>query len=323
MTSLVHEGRIIRKKKIRDWIVISVKGENEECSKDWTLPRYKYDFLFLGSVVQVTSADPNGKDDVVQDVQLIKVAPDPLAVKTAIGSILAGRLTDASALCLRIEELEELQNSAAANYNFDNVLIKWQSRILKRTQGREERTTPRKRKPHTSRSHLAILCYLENAGSTPGNDWKLVQPVESRSSVAAHIVENSSRSSFNGNSGISSFPLNLPVGLDGQTGRVDYIVDKKGPQIQWIVSRLRTLFLAEKQYCHVVDVGGGRGDLATRIAKEFSFVHVTVVDKNESSLQAGKDYANSLGVADRMSFVPDDFADFRKYNSKVDLVVAL
>jgi hypothetical protein len=141
------------------------------------------------------------------------------------------------------------------------------------------------------------------------DEWKLVQPIESRHrpTPLACMAEND-----------SLLPLNLPDGADERTDRVDYIIDKKDPQVQWIISRLRELITDKHR--HVVDVGGGRGDLATRIALAFSSLHVTVVDKNESSLQAGRDYANTLGVADRMNFVSGDFADFQ---NRVDLVVAL
>lgn len=139
------------------------------------------------------------------------------------------------------------------------------------------------------------------------------------------------------------FPINLPDGIgpadktivtasnrvNESNARFEYLQQKKWPQIQWIVQRLTALGEAnstgtpqnasttgttKRSICfrHVLDVGGGRGDLATTIAMEFPNVYVTVVDCNESSLQAGQMYAEQLGVANRMTFHCADFTAFVK-----------
>jgi hypothetical protein len=46
----------------------------------------------------------------------------------------------------------------------------------------------------------------------------------------------------------------------------------------------------------IVDVGGGRGDLAVSIASRFPHIMVTVIDKNEPSLTAGESWAKELGL---------------------------
>jgi hypothetical protein len=83
--------------------------------------------------------------------------------------------------------------------------------------------------------------------------------------------------------------------------------------------------------------GGGRGDLAIALAKGLGpDTQVTVVDMNESSLEAGRQFAEQCGVGDRMNWICDDFVEFASKErgcalsssrgieeEKVDMVVAL
>jgi hypothetical protein len=140
--------------------------------------------------------------------------------------------------------------------------------------------------------------------------------------------------------------LNLPDPTDAR--RVQYIDERKRPQIQYmlrLILRLldcEQLLLEEQQdgttrspkdmvllsdadpsqvsprHLHLVDIGGGRGDLAMTVAAFFGQPHilrdhhiratVTVLDVNESSLQAGDARAQQIGL-DNMSFVLCDVAD--------------
>lgn len=76
---------------------------------------------------------------------------------------------------------------------------------------------------------------------------------------------------------------------------------RKQPQIRWLVRKLTTL----GPFVHVLDIGGGRGDLAVLIAQTFSHALVTVVDANMSSLCQGKAFAKRCGeeVYRRIRFV--------------------
>jgi 2-polyprenyl-3-methyl-5-hydroxy-6-metoxy-1,4-benzoquinol methylase len=135
------------------------------------------------------------------------------------------------------------------------------------------------------------------------------------------------------NNEFPNLPLNIPgesmASSRGSLTREEYLQRKKWPQIRWLLQRLHKL----GNFKTVLDVGGGRGDLATAIAKEFPAVHVTVVDLNEPSLVAGREYARQLGLGDRMSFECADFAayvrDYEKTSSEkrhpkgFDVVVAL
>lgn len=66
---------------------------------------------------------------------------------------------------------------------------------------------------------------------------------------------------------------------------------RKKPQIRWLVRKLSTM----GTFLHVLDIGGGRGDLAVLIAQTFPHAYVTVVDANLSSLRQGKLFARKCG----------------------------
>lgn len=66
--------------------------------------------------------------------------------------------------------------------------------------------------------------------------------------------------------------------------------ERKRQQIAYMVEQLRELLAKRRRGgCsarHLLDVGGGRGDLAVCVAQALEDVHVTVVDINSTSLQA-------------------------------------
>ena len=116
--------------------------------------------------------------------------------------------------------------------------------------------------------------------------------------------------------------------------RYEYLQDKKWPQINWLLRRMHRLskFSVESSVgvdhddadspgppttvVSVLDVGGGRGDIACAIAKEFPQAKVTVVDENQTSLDAGRKYADEvLGGGEQEANERIDFvcADFRLY----------
>jgi hypothetical protein len=141
--------------------------------------------------------------------------------------------------------------------------------------------------------------------------------------------------------------LNLPDPTDKR--RVKYIEERKRPQIQWmlqlILQRVLTLTVSPKtqskstarpttqaptQTLQLVDVGGGRGDLAMALAAYYlahddqfktnnsdssSYIyqhpsaHITVIDINPTSLEAGKARAAAAGLDSYMSFVLCDLGD--------------
>lgn len=130
--------------------------------------------------------------------------------------------------------------------------------------------------------------------------------------------------------------LNLPDPTDER--RVKYIEERKKPQIQCMLAliqrtltKLTTVHKTKTdahrtQTLQLVDVGGGRGDLAMAVAAYFAnhdddhdqdesssnpdkSAHITVIDINPTSLEAGKDRAAAAGLSSYMSFVLCDLSD--------------
>lgn len=120
------------------------------------------------------------------------------------------------------------------------------------------------------------------------------------------------------NNNVGVYYDNLPVdGMSsrGNLTRKEYMNTRKLPQIEWIVRELQTLYM-KKPFSHVLDVGGGRGDLSLLIALTFPTVNITLIDSNLSSLQQGKDRVAVLSneqnqLLKRMKFIHDRFtADY-------------
>uniref|UniRef100_A0A7S2XIY5 Methyltransferase domain-containing protein n=1 Tax=Attheya septentrionalis TaxID=420275 RepID=A0A7S2XIY5_9STRA len=129
--------------------------------------------------------------------------------------------------------------------------------------------------------------------------------------------------------------LNLPDPND--TRRQQYVDQRKRPQVLWMLRLIRRLLdcgdenvvkhpnnshaattdIMTPRIYHVADIGGGRGDLANAVAayfaqphiREFVHVHVTVVDINQSSLDAGRERATLANLESHMSFVLCDLAN--------------
>jgi predicted RNA methylase len=135
--------------------------------------------------------------------------------------------------------------------------------------------------------------------------------------------------------------LNLPDVNDER--RIRYVDERKRPQVLWMLNLIRRLVGCEEsdlkspeeaasgeqqeepfRELNFVDIGGGRGDLANAVAAFFAQphvkvkAHVTVLDVNQSSLDAGRDRASNLNLANNMSFVLCDIAN----RSNVDSLCA-
>lgn len=124
----------------------------------------------------------------------------------------------------------------------------------------------------------------------------------------------------------------------------EYAHGKKAPQVKWFVSQLFELMRPASTDVHeagdgreasigtppasvlqVLDIGGGRGDLAVVTASVFlGRCHVTVVDKNERSLEQGRARASALGLADNMSWRACGVSDLRAEDLRhIDVVLGL
>jgi len=132
--------------------------------------------------------------------------------------------------------------------------------------------------------------------------------------------------------------LNVPDPTDLK--RISYIDQRKRPQVKWMVRTICRLVgvnvdvdvdvdvdhnktnvkpntesdaPSSAKRIHLIDIGGGRGDLAMAVAAclaQFAAItsHVTVLDVNESSLRAAADRAGSAGLTN-MSFLHQDICD--------------
>jgi hypothetical protein len=162
------------------------------------------------------------------------------------------------------------------------------------------------------------------------------QPAHTSTSVSDHIVYD----------GVNVDPsLNLPDQSDKR--RIAYVDQRKRPQVLWMLGLIRRLVGCADdtlscnaveststasleqdaapngatrvknvpQVLHFADIGGGRGDLANAVAAFFAqphilfSAHVTVVDVNQSSLDAGRERAAAANLGSVMSFVLCDLSD--------------
>ena len=90
---------------------------------------------------------------------------------------------------------------------------------------------------------------------------------------------------------------------------------RKLPQIHWLLKKMHTM----ATFSRVLDVGGGRGDLAVHIAESFPHCQITVVDSNASSLLQGRAFAlqKSEAVHSRIHFVCAQFTSIFSFANVV------
>jgi len=147
--------------------------------------------------------------------------------------------------------------------------------------------------------------------------WKLCQPCNTLPNLSFYDDDQNNDHNNKHNDSIKRVHtkniINLPPGTENQTSahgvltRTQYLQRKKNNQTLWFVERIRQF---SKPPSRILDVGGGRGDLAVDIALNFPEVRVVVVDSNESSVRGGEEYARNCGVADRIDFVCENFSAF-------------
>jgi len=152
--------------------------------------------------------------------------------------------------------------------------------------------------------------------------WELCQPCQSTSSSSS---TTSSSSSYPPPITKSKEALiNLPTGAEhtmshsGKLTRYEYLETKKNNQAAWFIRRIKQfeqqlqVQQGQKKQMRFLDVGGGRGDLAVTIALNYTESTVIVIDSNERSILAGREYAMKCGVNNRVTFVNMNFVDYMK-----------
>jgi len=172
-----------------------------------------------------------------------------------------------------------------------------------------QRTPKRKRPPHVRKCDLAALAEVEAAA----NPWLVrcccaaataAEPVVAAVNLSRNdTISNSQSTSSDGNDSSSSSNINRNISNNGSSNvpsncdlnvpggdvnhassrgpltRGEYFHGRKAPQVRWLVNRLK-LWRDNQTHdvatWHVVDVGGGRGDLSLAIAEVFPDAFVTV-----------------------------------------------
>ena len=324
-------GRVERKVRRKRWVELSLrvpnvektqtllvmKGGDHDGDHDDTIATcVQHEVcLLLEALVRATVTPDHFREDGrtwrVQRIELLECPPIPLAVK----EVLQVRGLWATLKPYQNDNQETKANDESDNEedysDINHALVK---RIVLRLQGRQP-TLPRVRPP---RIGLAMIRALE----------EMEQQVE-LVDVRISLPEEASIEDDN-NVEMTSFGMNLPqtdddrILLSGhhKLTRQEYLESKKHPQVAWFLQRLRSF----PNIRHILDVGGGRGDLAIALAVGLGpETRVTVVDMNESSLEAGRSFADQCGVGDRMNWICDDFVSYAERNdaSDVDMVVAL
>ena len=369
---MILQGNIIKRTKRKGGIVLKLHdvGNNHhsrlfvetEKDNDSSLSL----FCFVGAVIRahgcVCIKDNNDEHHridnesgdvllyLVQDnLILLKCSPDPKSVELVLQALIQGdtRVSVASLgnTAMLWEEafcIHQLRNNRKRRIEIAKIVRHLNSSIS--SSGMEnhkehvemEQRKPRNRKPKLKKADIELLDQLVTQGSassssrlTPNpldNSWKLYELVEEECKTILNVSDDKNN---------KHQLLNLPSQDDtllssrGNLKRSDYIHGKKHPQVEWMVSRIKRMGLSPR---HILDVGGGRGDLATKCALAFPNAIVTVVDKNAASLEAGKEYSSLLhGISQRMSFLNADFFRYMKDTAfylppnhpPVDLVVAL
>jgi len=237
--------------------------------------------------------------------------------------------------------------------------------IVRGLLGRADEPRGRHRLPHTKRAARALLENLE--ASVPL--WT-PQPLSSLAVESPSSSKQRTTSSTTGgdddkeepsqtNASCSPSQFNLPQAEEhddevmmssrGPLSRQEYLLRRKHPQISWMVERIRQLLpplaatarRGSMQYDdnnksepahqpHIVDVGGGRGDLTVALALAFPTARLTLVDCNASSLEAARQYAIAANAVNNnnIDFCHMDFGEYMQYQNdnkrqRPDVVVAL
>jgi len=249
----------------------------------------------------------------VTQCNLVKCAPNIKMIKEIL--VLPNYFSFASTMSMDEEELQLLVEE-----NTKKIVV---NSIIEKITGKRAKALPRYRPGRIKRSDMDILENKEAEGTVDDNgptqsSWMLCQPCQPLNNTISFDRKKES-------------VVNLPDGANdlvsahGKLTRSEYLETKKNNQATWFIERIKQF---EKLPTRFLDVGGGRGDLAVQIALHFPEALVVVVDNNESSVLAGREYAAKCGVENRIEFCCVNFSDYmEEYDAGcqgcVDFVLAL
>jgi SAM-dependent methyltransferase len=249
----------------------------------------------------------------VHSLEVLRVAPVPDSVVRMARAFASGLVTRQQATfalacnAVKLEALIRVLATASSSVRH-KVLAVWARRM--------RGAPPRRSRKRPARVTEADAKALSLAESLPCYRRWRVEAEEEDDSVAA-------RASL----GRLEPARNLPSGVGWE--RVLYADTKKSPQVKWMTSRAVRILerMGRIGTCprHVIDVGGGRGDLSLAVAAALGAGSlVTVVDTNSESLAAGRARAVEEGLLSAMRFVDDDIVHVvESHELHCDLVIGL
>ena len=236
----------------------------------------------------------------VSSLRLVRVQPDPSSVLRLLRAVSEGHMgsseaagalqcEDVDALLLLAEEHPEAARAQAVQ-------------ITRRLSGKAAGWTRERRQKVRREDRELLEAYAERAAQWP------IRAVGPGVRLDLGPVDPS---------------LNLPNREDLRRRR--YVEERKRPQIEWLVAQVRELAQERGSKFHsILDVGGGRGDLALALAHCFPEARVRVLDANPDSLRAGQARAAEAGV-DNIAFAVEDVESEKSsaWAAESDLLVGL
>jgi Methyltransferase domain len=182
--------------------------------------------------------------------------------------------------------MDQLQRRLCGNETISvSQLQHW---ILRGLQGGGGSAVSRQRRPRASRADRELLLRLKCDEKEP-HFVPLVVPNEASISLEPR-------------------PFAQPQSARGPLTRQEYMQRKKEPQVQWLLQRVVDVLAHHMRHdsWRILDIGGGRGDVAVQLARRLPQAQITVVDRNP--LTACAEWAAQHGV--RLTLRQADFLSF-------------
>jgi SAM-dependent methyltransferase len=258
-------------------------------------------------------------------VVLVQCSPDPNAIVACLEMVLDGTLSLSAFPTSHLQDFDQVRALLAASPKDEDrrkAILKI-SRDLQVFDENHPKShyqyhhpdakqygTSKSRPPKIKRRFWFVLEEMERT-------IQRIQPVQSEAlatstslspslnvtALEEHLTTFEVPAEDGGRTSPSSTLINIPdvdaMSNKHQISRMDYMKLKKWPQVRWLLQKLQQVLeknthMKNGLVVRILDVGGGRGDLAVAMAQSFPNVHVTVVDVNETSLEAGKDFAERV-----------------------------
>eukprot|EP01062_Namystynia_karyoxenos_P003824 TRINITY_DN11358_c3_g1_i2.p1 TRINITY_DN11358_c3_g1~~TRINITY_DN11358_c3_g1_i2.p1 ORF type:complete len:556 (+),score=165.78 TRINITY_DN11358_c3_g1_i2:104-1669(+) len=244
-----------------------------------------------------------------QQCQLIAAPPEPACVQRLLEAHSCGAVDVEEArraLRCSADQLSGLLSAhaaaqgAAAGADSARQLKQELKLAARRLRGLEGGRPPRDRQPTALRLRpdLAVLEEMERGAAAAG----ALLSVEGPEALSG---EDSDGGSDGGADEHSAMLAGLPPAAVGAVSRglsrADYAKSKKAPQVRWMQRAVSAAAAAARRPpcgrpLRILDIGGGRGDLALAVARALPAAEVVVVDTNAASLGAGEQRAAADAV---------------------------